>query len=192
MVEYRNDNQTCRGGNLPQISFAHPIITRILNFEFRSIEHASAKTCIFPSIRREPEATVSHLELFSLLPGVSLLHPHRCLGSCPSIAAIGWVVAFQKGANTSLRSNSKLGGGLEAFQDFLPFSARGHSTVFYPAGFLESIENAFALPPSETAGSPAHGRRRLTVSHCLRELPAFFGRVAKMRALEHLRIATAQ
>jgi hypothetical protein len=95
------------------------------------------------------------------------------------------LVAFQ-------RSNGKLGGGLEEFQDFLPFPERGRY-YYTPAGcaFQESMENAFALPPPETADSPEHGLRRLEVTHYIRELPDFFGRVAKMRALEHLKIAIA-
>ena len=92
------------------------------------------------------------------------------------------------------RSNGKLRGGLEAFQDFLPFPARGRRQ-FSPAGckFQESIENAFALALTlpETMGPSAHGLHRLEVTHYLHELPAFFGRVTKMRALEHLKIAIA-
>ena len=94
------------------------------------------------------------------------------------------LVAFQ-------RSNCKLGGGLEAFQDILFFPDRVHSGSYSPAGlpFQASVQNAFALPPPEAAGSPAHRLRRLKVTHHLRELPAFFGRVAKMCALQHLEIA---
>ena len=96
-----------------------------------------------------------------------------------------YLAAFQ-------HSNSKLGGGLESFQDFLPFPERGRYHYF-PAGcnFQESIENAFALPSPETTGALVHGLRRLEVTHHLRELPAFFERVGRMRALEHLKIAIA-
>jgi len=90
------------------------------------------------------------------------------------------LVAFQ-------RSNSKLGGGLETFQDSLSFP---FSPPYF--AFQARIENAFALPPPEAADSPVHGLRRLKVTHSLRELPAFFGRVAKMRALEHLKIVIAK
>ena len=90
------------------------------------------------------------------------------------------LVAFQ-------RSNSKLGGGLEAFQYCLHFPSRVYDPPYF--AFQARIENAFALPPPEAANSPVHGLRRLKVTHSLRELPAFFGRVAKMRALEHLKIA---
>ena len=46
------------------------------------------------------------------------------------------------------------------------------------------MENAFALPLPETADWPAQGLRRLEVTQYLRELPSFFGRVAKMRVLD--------
>jgi hypothetical protein len=90
-------------------------------------------------------------------------------------------------------SNGELGGGLEAFQDFLPFPTRGRYEHI-PAGcqFQASIQDAFALPPPETTThAPAHRLRRLGVTHELREFPVFFRRVAGMRALEHLKIAVA-
>jgi len=95
------------------------------------------------------------------------------------------LVAFQ-------RSNSKLGGGLDAFLDYLPFPERGR-WCYCPAGaaFQESMENAFVLPPPETEDAPVHGLRHLAVTHYLHEFPDFFRRVARMRALEHLRIAIA-
>lgn len=89
-------------------------------------------------------------------------------------------------------SSRKLGGGIEVFQDFLPFPERGRYQ-YAPAGckFQRSIENAFVLPPPDTVDAPVHGLRRLEVTHYLHELPAFFGRVARMHALEHLKIAIA-
>jgi hypothetical protein len=89
------------------------------------------------------------------------------------------------------RSNGKLGGGLETFRDFPPLSSRGweHS----PAGceFQKNMQNALVLRPLETADWPARGLRRLEVIHYPRELPGFFGRVARMDALSHLKIAIA-
>jgi len=94
------------------------------------------------------------------------------------------LIAFQ-------RSNGKLGGGLETFRDIPTFPSR----EFYPShtgfAYQESIENAVELPPLEATDSPAHGLRRLNMTHGLNELPAFFGRVAKMRGLERLKIAIA-
>jgi len=94
------------------------------------------------------------------------------------------VLAFQ-------HSNRKLGGGIDTYQDFHPFPCRSHYRSLPPGfWFQASMENAFTLPP-EDADLPSHGLRRLEVAHYLRELPAFFGRVAKMRALEHLKISIA-
>ena len=89
------------------------------------------------------------------------------------------------------RLNGRLGGGLEVFRDFMPFPDRGRFHL--PAGyrFQEVMENAFSLPPPETTGAIVHGLRRLEVTHYLREFPAFFERVARMHALEHLKIAIA-
>ena len=87
------------------------------------------------------------------------------------------------------RFNSRLGGGLEAFQDFFPFPEREED--YLPAGSEAqvAIENAFSLPSPETTGALVRGLRRLEVTHYLREFPAFFERVGRMRALEHLKIA---
>jgi len=94
------------------------------------------------------------------------------------------LIAFQ-------RSNGKLGGGLETFRDIPTFPFRGYSLFHTGFAYQESIENAVALPPPEATDSPAHRLRRLKVTHGLNELPAFFGRVAKMRGLERLKIAIA-
>ena len=87
------------------------------------------------------------------------------------------LIAFQ-------HANAKLGGGLEVFKivDYHPF--RRHHTLEYQG----IIENAFVLPLPETVDSPAHGLRHFEVAHSLCELPDFFVRVTKMRALEHLKI----
>ena len=54
--------------------------------------------------------------------------------------------------------------------------------------YQDVIENAFVLPPTETVDSPASGLRRIEVAHFRYDLPDFLERVAKMRALEHLKI----
>jgi hypothetical protein len=89
------------------------------------------------------------------------------------------------------RSNGKLGGGLEAFRDFTSFAERGFRLLI-PTGWTshEGIESAFAFSP-ETVGQPVHRLRRLEVTHFLHEIPAFFGRVVRMQALEHLKITIA-
>ena len=93
------------------------------------------------------------------------------------------------------RLNSRLGGGLEAFQDLSPFPEREESHLprnpRVQEAIQEAMENAFSLPSPETTGAPVRGLRRLEVTHYLREFPAFFERVGRMRALEHLKIAIA-
>ena len=81
---------------------------------------------------------------------------------------------------TFQHSNVMLGGGLESFT---MGSAPCLSTR---RPYQDLIEYAFVLPPPGTMDSPVHGLRHLEVPHFLRELPDFFGRVAKMHTLEHL------
>ncbi len=87
------------------------------------------------------------------------------------------LVAFQ-------HSNLKLGGGLEVFKMVDLYSFQPNHTLAYQ----DVIENAFVLPPPENVDSPADGLHHIEVAHFLCGLPDFFGRVAKMRALEHLKI----
>ena len=60
--------------------------------------------------------------------------------------------------------------------------------MHYTLAYQDVIENAFALPPPETVDSPASGLHHIEAAHFLCDLPDFFERVAKMRALEHLKI----
>lgn len=82
------------------------------------------------------------------------------------------------------RSNVKLGGGLEVLKMVNEYICRRS----YNLGYQDVIENAFVLPPPKTVDWPAGGLRHLEATHTLREFSDFFGRVAKMRALEHLKI----
>ena len=104
-----------------------------------------------------------------------------CLEGCKN--PIRDIVAFG-------RSNGKLGGGLEGFRDCTCLGEEGGWTL-PPAGWtLEDDRlSALALPPPEHVDRPLHRLRRLEVTHFLRELPEFFGRVARMQPLEHLKIA---
>ncbi len=81
-------------------------------------------------------------------------------------------------------SNVKLGGGLEVFKMVDRHSYIRHNTVAYQ----DIIENAFVMLPPGTVDSPARGLRHFELFHSLPDLPDFFGKVAKMSALEHLKI----
>jgi hypothetical protein len=156
-----------------------PILPRIRSINFMMFDVKCLRYLIRSStpIKKQPSASAStlrHLSIYHTLEGGRLDEEGEGL--------VRDVAAFQ-------RSNHQLGGGLEALQDFHPIPYRR----YYLSGFMfqASMENAFVLPLPETADWPAYGLRRLEVTHYLRELPTFFGRVAKMRALEQLKIAIA-
>ena len=77
-------------------------------------------------------------------------------------------------------SNVMLGGGLESFE------MQSSPCISTRRPYQDIFECAFVLRPPGTVDSPAYGLRHLKVPHFLRDLPNFFQRVARMRALEHL------
>jgi hypothetical protein len=159
-----------------------PILPRVRSINILMLDANCLRYLIRSSTPAENQlsasaSTLSRLSIHHTLGGGRLYEDGKGLARD--------VVAFQ-------RSNHKLGGGLEAYQDFHPFEHPGYYRSFPPGFAFQAImEDAFALPHSVTVDPAAHGLRRLEVTHYLRELPAFFGRIAKMRALEHLRIAIA-
>jgi len=161
-----------------RIFLDRPILPRVRSINIRMPDAKFLQYLLRSSTPAENQPSASASTLTSL----SIYHDLRCDPHCESHGLARDVVAFQ-------RSNCKLGGGLDTYKDLHPPTYRsGYARL--PRGFLfqATIENAFALPP-EGADPPAHGLHRLEVAHYLRELPAFFGRVVKMRALEHLRIS---